>query len=152
MAAIQVVAGRSIDAPADAVYECLADFRRHAHFLPPAFSAFEIESGGKGAGTLVRFTVTAGGRRRDYRMQVSEPEPWVLVESDTGSSLVTTFRVMPCGARAQVTIMTTWRGSGGIGGIFERMFAPRVMRAIYRDELERLNAYLCEDGEAITAT
>jgi hypothetical protein len=40
-----------------------------------------------------------------------------------------------------VQIRTTWDGAGGIGGFFERMFAPRVMRAIYTDELERLNVY-----------
>jgi len=43
-----------------------------------------------------------------------------------------------------VQICTTWDGAGGIGGFFERMFAPRVMRAIYADELERLNAYARE--------
>ena len=31
-----------------------------------------------------------------------------------------------------------------IGGSFERMFAPRVMRAIYMDELNRLDAYARE--------
>ena len=36
------------------------------------------------------------------------------------------------------------RGAGGIGGVFERMFAPRVMRAIYADELKRLDAYARE--------
>ena len=28
-----------------------------------------------------------------------------------------------------------------MGGFFERLFAPRAMRGIYLDELERLNAY-----------
>jgi hypothetical protein len=66
----------------------------------------------------------------------------VLTESDTGSSAVTTFTVAPHGEQsALVTISTTWNGAGGIGGFFERMFAPRVMRGIYADELERLNAY-----------
>ena len=38
-------------------------------------------------------------------------------------------------------ISTTWDGAAGIAGIFERLFAPRVMHGIYADELERLNAY-----------
>jgi hypothetical protein len=42
----------------------------------------------------------------------------------------------------------TWDGAGGIGGVFERMFAPRVMRAIYADELERLDAYARERRSA----
>jgi hypothetical protein len=36
------------------------------------------------------------------------------------------------------------QGAGGIGGLFERLFAPRVMRALYADELERLDAYARE--------
>jgi hypothetical protein len=64
-----------------------------------------------------------------------------MVESDTGSSLVTTWTVTPQGASARVRISTTWQGAGGIGGFFERLFAPRVMRGIYADELERLDSY-----------
>jgi hypothetical protein len=41
-------------------------------------------------------------------------------------------------------ISTTWEGAGGIGGFFERLLAPRVMRGIYADELERLGAYARE--------
>jgi hypothetical protein len=43
-----------------------------------------------------------------------------------------------------VRIDTAWEGAGGIGGFFERLFAPRVMKGIYADELERLNAYARE--------
>ena len=82
-------------------------------------------------------------------MQVAEPEPGrVLTESDTGSSLVTTFTVTPEGGASRVRISTTWEGAGGIGGFFERMFAPRVMRALYVDELERLNSYARERSGA----
>jgi hypothetical protein len=98
-----------------------------------------------GAGTITRFKVTAGGRSREYRMQVAEPEPGrVLTESDTSSSLVTTTTVAPRDDASVVTISTTWNGAGGIGGFFERTFAPKAMRAIYTDELERLNAYARE--------
>lgn len=146
MAQVKVSAERTIDADAGVVYGYLADLRDHHHrFLPPAFSDFEVESGGVGAGTIARFTLTAGGRTRDYRMKVAEPEPGrVLSESDTGSSLVTTFTVTPLHSGSRVHISTTWDGAGGIGGIFERLFAPRVMRGIYVDELERLNAYARE--------
>jgi hypothetical protein len=150
MAPIVVSAQRVIDAPAPTVYGYIADNREHhPHFLPPAFSGFEVESGGTGAGTITRFTVTAGGRSRQYRMAVAEPEPGrVITESDTGSSLVSTWTVEPQGDSAsRVTISTTWQGAGGIGGFFERTFAPRAMRGIYADELDRLNAYALErDG------
>ena len=143
MATILVSAERTVDAPPDAVYGYIADMREHhPQFLPSAFSDFQVESGGVGEGTITRFTVTAGGRARQYRMKVAEPEPGrVLTESDTGSSLVTTTTVTPQGGRSLVTISTTWQGAGGIGGFFERLFAPRAMRGIYTDELERLDSY-----------
>src|SRR5215831_17361164 len=146
MAAIVVSAERVVDAPAAVVYGYLADMREHhPRFLPPAFSDFRVESGGVGADTVTRFTVTAGGRTRHYRMTVAEPEPGrVLTESDAGSSLVTTTTVTPQGAACRVRIATTWDGAGGIGGLFERVFAPRVMRGIYADELNRLDAYARE--------
>jgi hypothetical protein len=143
MAKIVVSAERVVDAPAEAVYRYVADMREHhPHFLPPAFSDFQVESGGTGAGTITRFKVTAGGRTRDYRMKVDEPAPGrVLTESDTASSMVTTTTVTPRDGASLVQISTSWNGAGGIGGFFERMFAPKAMRAIYTDELERLNAY-----------
>ena len=100
MAPIHVSAERAIGAPADVVYGYIADHREHhPRFLPDAFSDFEVEAGGVGAGTITRFKVTAGGRTRDYRMEVAEPEPGrVMTESDTGSSLVTTWTVTPEGS------------------------------------------------------
>jgi uncharacterized protein YndB with AHSA1/START domain len=143
MAKIVVSAERVVDAPAEAVYRYVADMREHhPHFLPPAFSDFQVESGGTGAGTITRFKVTAGGRTRDYRMKVDEPEPGrVLTESDTASSMVTTTTVTPRDGASLVQISTSWNGAGGIGGFFERRFAPKAMRAIYTDELDRLNTY-----------
>jgi len=89
-------AERVIDAPSDEVYGYLADMHQHSRFLPPAFSDFQVEQGGVGAGTVTRFKVTAGGRTRSYHMQVSEPTPGqTLVETDIDSSLVTTFTVEP---------------------------------------------------------
>jgi hypothetical protein len=150
MGTIHVSAEGRVDAPADTVYRYLADMREHhPHFLPPAFSDFEVESGGVGAGTITRFKLNAGGRSRAYRMQVAEPEPGrVLTETDTNSSLVTTFTVTPENGASRVQISTSWEGAGGIGGFFERTFAPRVMRSLYGDELQRLNAYAREHAGA----
>ena len=133
MARILISAERAVEAPAETVYGYIADMREHhPRFLPPAFSDFRVESGGVGAGTVTRFKMTAGGRTREYQMKVAEPEPGrVLTESDTSSSAVTTFTVSPQGGASLVQISTTWDGAHGIGGFFERMFAPRVMRAIY---------------------
>ena len=45
-------------------------------------------------------------------------------------------------------ISSTWESQGGISGLLERMFGPRVMRAIYADELKRLDAYAREHRPA----
>jgi hypothetical protein len=128
------------------VYRYIADMRdHHPRFLPPAFSDFHVESAGIGAGTTTRYTMTAGGRTRDYRMKVDEPELGrVLTESDMNSTAVTTFTVSRQGSTSLVTITSAWDGAGGIGGVFERMFAPKVLRGIYLDEIRRLDAYARE--------
>jgi len=138
-----VTAERRIGAPAEQVYRLIADVRaHHPHFLPPAFSDFRVEQGGVGAGTVHSFKLTAGGRTRAYRMRVQEPEPGrVLTESDQLSSAVTTFTVTPEGPGCRVRIETRWQGAAGVGGFFERLFAPRVLRRIFADELERLDRY-----------
>ena len=76
-------------------------------------------------------------------MTAAEPEPGRrLVETDANSTSVTTFVVdSAAGGTSKVAIGTEWQGASGIGGFFERMFAPRMMRSIYADELRRLDAY-----------
>jgi hypothetical protein len=150
VATVLAAAEGTVNAPADKVYGYIADMREHhPRFLPPAFSDFQVESGGVGAGTVTRFKVTAGGRSREYRMTVAEPEPGrILTESDTGSSLVTRTTVTPQGDASVVEISTTWQGAGGIGGFFERIFAPRALRGIYEDELRRLDAYAREQHDS----
>lgn len=148
MAEIRVTSERSIAAPAEQVYRYIADYKEHHHrFLPPAFSDFRVESGGVGAGTVVSFKITTARRSRGYRVQVAEPEPGrVMTESDTSSSLVTTWTVTPDGDRCRVGLVTTWQGAGGVGGFFERLFAPRALAKLYADELERLDRYAREQA------
>lgn len=143
MGTLVVSAEREVGAPADEVYRYIADMREHhPRFLPPAFSDFQVESGGVGEGTISTFKFTAGGRTRRFRMTAAEPEPGrVLTETDSHSSAVTTFTVTPQGGTSRVRISTTWQGASGVGGFFERLFAPRALRGIYADELDRLDAY-----------
>ncbi len=142
MAKVVASAERSIDAPADEVYGYLADMHQHPRFLPPAFSDFKVEQGGVGAGTVTSFKITAGGRTRSFRMQVSEPVPGqTLVETDADSSLTTTFNVTPQDGKSLVSITSSWDGASGIGGFFERTFAPRALRRMFLNELDLLNTY-----------
>ena len=54
------------------------------------------------------------------------------------SSAATTFTVFP-GGGSLGRISTAWDGAGGIGGLFEQLFAPTVLRAIDAGELKRLD-------------
>jgi uncharacterized membrane protein len=141
MATINVSAQRTIDAPAGEVYTYLADVREHRpHFLPPAFEDFKVEDGSEE--TVVSYKVNAGRRVRAYRVRVEQSEPGrMLTDRDLGSSLVTRYTVESSGEASQVRIETSWEGAGGVGGFFERTFAPRVLGQLYEEELNRLNEY-----------
>lgn len=141
MAEIYVTASGTVGAPAADVYRYIADYRQHhPRFLPPAFSDFRVEQGGVGAGTVVSFRVTAGGSTRAHRDVVAEPEPGrVLTESNDAGKL-TTFTVTPAGGGSQVKIETRWP-TAGLRGLVERLLAPRLLRAIFVDELARLDRY-----------
>lgn len=149
MAKITLEREGAVGAPAELTYQLIADDQHHQQFLPDAFSDFEVLEGGSGAGTVHRFKLTAGGRTREYTMRVDEPDRGrVMTETDQESSLVTTFTVTPAGDHCRVLINTSWEGSGGIGGVFERLFAPRVMSRIYAEELQRLDRYAREQAAA----
>ena len=65
------------------------------------------------------------------------------METDANSSMVTTWTVHAEDAGATtVRVRTTWHGAGGIGGFFERTFAPKGLRRVYDEMLERLDAEL----------
>lgn len=151
MAKVNASAAREIDAPASEVYGIIADQNQREQFLPPEFSDFKVEEGGTGAGTVTRFKMaTRPGKFRDCTMEVTEPEPGKsLAETDRDSSLVTTFTVTPAGdAKSRVSIATSWDGAGGIGGFFEKTFAPKALNRIYTDELNRLNSYVASQRSA----
>jgi len=140
----RVAVERTIDAAPSAVYAILRDYRdQHPKIMSPALHNLRIESGGVGAGTVFTVDIKLGGRTRTYRMRVEEPQPGHrLEERDVASSLVTAFFVQPAPAGGSIVrIETTWDGSKGIQGLFERLFAPRLMRKLYHDELERLDAF-----------
>ena len=73
MSEITVSAERTVAAPVKQVYGYIADYRHHhPHFLPSAFSDFQIEEGGEGAGTVVSYRLKAGGRTQSFRARIAE--------------------------------------------------------------------------------
>lgn len=147
MAQVYASTERTYSAAPEQVYEALADYRTvRPKLLPAQYSEYEVRAGGVGAGTQVHWKLQATEKRvRDCLFTVSAPSAVKLVETDANSSMVITWTVRQAGAgQTKVQIETTWQGAGGIGGFFERTFAPRVMRGIYEDELGRLDAYARE--------
>jgi hypothetical protein len=145
MSQVVATAERVVRAPAEQVRAALADYEgTRRRVLPEQFSDYRVEAGGQGAGTRVRWRFAATSKRvRDQLMTVTEPTADSLVESDANSSMVTTWTVQPADAGlSTVRVRTTWNGSGGIGGFFERTFAPKGLRRVYDQILERLESEL----------
>jgi uncharacterized membrane protein len=131
-----------ITAKPEEVYATLIDYQnKRPYILTPNFVDYMVEEGGMGEGTVVRYRLQAAGRERPYRMRVAESvKGQVLTESDTNSSLVTTWTLTPVnnGQQTKVRLASEWTGGSGIGGFFERTFAPLGLRRIYVDILSRL--------------
>lgn len=149
---ITASAERRIAAPAGRVYAYIRDFREHhPKFLPSQFTNLVVESGGVGSGTVVSFDLTLGGRTRSSRIRVGEPEPGrVLIESDPSRRLLTTFTVDATpDDDSIVRIDTVWHADG-VGGLIERIFAPRMLRRLYRTELALLDRYAAHTAPPVT--
>ncbi|MDT0442376.1 SRPBCC family protein [Streptomyces johnsoniae] len=142
MALVEVVARRDIKAEPDDVFDAIADYQEvHPKLLPEQFTDFEVREGGDGEGTVIFFRLHATAKRvRECLLEVTEPEDRKLVESDRNSTLVTTWTVGAENGGSRVTIHTAWQGVGGVGGVFERIFAPRALSGIYAQILANLAA------------
>jgi hypothetical protein len=145
MSEVVATAEHVVRAPAERVKAALGDYegaRRRA--MPEQFSDYRVEAGGSGAGTRVHWRFAATAKRvRDQLIDVTEPSADTLVERDTNSSMVTTWTVSPADAGVTtVRVRTTWTGASGVGGFFERTFAPKGLRRVYADLLTRLEGQL----------
>ncbi|MER5513947.1 SRPBCC family protein [Streptomyces sp. NPDC002677] len=141
MAQVEATTERVVAADAETVFDALADYSgTRAKLLPQHFSEYEVREGGDGEGTLVHWKLQATSKRvRDCLLEVSEPTDGELVEKDRNSSMVTTWRVTPAGeGGSRVVVHTTWQGAGGIGGFFEKTFAPKGLGRIYDEVLDKL--------------
>lgn len=142
-------ATKIIPAPAELIYKMIADYRNsHPLILPKKyFHSLEVEEGGFGEGTLVRFQMRLLGQTRSFRALITEPEPgYILQETDLASGVVTWFRVSPADSHdcSEVTITTEMDVPGLV-----QAFAARIMlEKVYREELDLL-ASLAESQSAL---
>ncbi|MCO7219675.1 SRPBCC family protein [Klenkia sp. PcliD-1-E] len=144
MSQVVATAEHVVAAPADRVRAALADYAgTRQRIAGPQFSDWRVVSGGQGDGTRVHWRFAATSKRvRDQLVAVTDG-PEGLVERDQNSSMVTTWTVHPADAGAStVRVRTTWDGASGIGGFFERTFAPKGLARSYTGILERLEAEL----------
>lgn len=143
MAQVEATTERIIAADAETVFDALADYQEvRPKVMPGQFSEYEVREGGDGEGTLVHWKLQATSKRvRDCLLEVTEPTDGQLVEKDRNSSMVTTWVVTPAGeGRSKAVVTTVWDGAGGIGGFFERTFAPKGLARIYDELLAKLAA------------
>ncbi|APU13885.1 MULTISPECIES: SRPBCC family protein [Actinoalloteichus] len=141
MAEVKVTVEREFDDEVSRIRELIADYQEtRPAVLPPPFSEYEVLAGGTGAGTRVRWKLQATKSRiRDCVLDVDQSAEGDLIERDANSSMVTTWTVRPgVAGRSRVAVTNTWQGAAGVGGFFERTFAPMGLRRIYGELLDNL--------------
>jgi hypothetical protein len=129
-------ANKIINAPAETVYNIIADYRNgHPLILPKAyFNSMEVEEGGFGAGTIVNFEMRLLGQTRSFHSLITEPEPGrLLVETDIRSKIPTSFHVAPLGNdhQTRLTIVTELKAQNFVEGFIAKL----LLQKVYREEL-----------------
>ncbi|MDT5016322.1 MAG: hypothetical protein QOD39_2482 [Mycobacterium sp.] len=128
-----------IDAAPETVLSAVADYSTvRPKILSPQYSEYQVLEGGQGAGTVVSWKLQATKSRvREVKATV-DLAGHTVIEKDANSTMVTNWTVAPAGPGASVTVKTSWKGAGGIGGFFEKTFAPLGLRKIQNEVLENL--------------
>ncbi|MEU2001119.1 SRPBCC family protein [Rhodococcus sp. NPDC019627] len=141
----QVSASSSITVAAtpEKVLAALSDYETvRPRILSEHYRDYRVLEGGQGTGTVAQWTLKATDKRsRDIKATVTVAGD-TITETDANSSLVTTWVVAPSGSGSTVTTTTQWKGAGGIGGFFEKTFAPLGLKKIQATVLANLEREL----------
>ncbi|GLB62969.1 hypothetical protein NCCP2495_08470 [Dietzia sp. NCCP-2495] len=134
-----------IEAPVEAVSTAIADYAGvRPRIQPEQYSAYRLIEGGQGQGTVAAWHLQATKKRsRDVKVSVTVDEAagrWSMVEKDENSSMSTTYTVRESVGGSLVEMTTSWDGAGGVGGFFERTFAPGGLKKIQHELLANLKA------------
>lgn len=141
MSQIHVLTEAQVPASADVVRKALQDYATiRPRILTDEYREYRVLEGGEGDGTVAAWTLQATKKRsRDVIAEIDVTSAGDVVERDRNSTLVTTWRTEPLtDSTSMVKIETTWQGAGGVGGFFERTFAPNGLRAIHSRVLAKL--------------
>ncbi len=128
-----------IDAEPATVLAAVADYQTvRPKILSAHYSNYQVLDGGQGAGTVASWKLQATkARSRDVKAAI-DVAGHTVIEKDANSSMVTNWTVAPAGPGSSVTVKTSWQGAGGIGGFFEKTFAPPGLRKIQEEVLDNL--------------
>ncbi|CAM3094118.1 SRPBCC family protein [Prescottella defluvii] len=139
MAQVSASSSITVTATPEQTLAALADYETvRPRILPPQYRDYEVVEGGQGDGTVAKWTLQATeSRSRNVKASVTVSGNTVT-ERDANSSMVTTWEVASAGAGSTITTTTQWKGAGGIGGFFERTFAPLGLRKIQEKTLSNL--------------
>jgi len=126
-----------------ATLAAVADYQTvRPKILSPQYSDYEVLQGGQGAGTVAKWKLQATKSRvRDVQVDV-DVAGRTVIEKDANSSMVTNWTVAPAGPGSSVTVKTSWTGAGGVGGFFEKTFAPLGLKKIQAEVLANLKKEL----------
>ncbi|WP_433207995.1 SRPBCC family protein [Nocardia sp. CA-107356] len=141
----QVSASSSIAVAADPqrTLEAIADYETvRPRILSAHYRDYKVLEGGKGAGTVAEWTLQATEKRSRNVHAVVSVSDSIVTERDSNSTLVNTWTVTPEGSGSQVTLRTSWKGAGGVAGIFEGIFAPLGLKKIQAEVLGNLQREL----------
>jgi carbon monoxide dehydrogenase subunit G len=141
----KVSASSSIDIPVapEAAIAALTDYETvRPRILTSHFRDYKVVTGGQGEGTIAEWILQATEKRSRNIQAVVTVSGNTVTESDTNSSLVTTYTVESAGNGSKVTTKTEWTGAGGVGGFFEKTFAPLGLKKIQAELLSNLAAEL----------
>ena len=144
-------ASRVVDAPAQTIYNIIADYRSsHPAILPkPYFISLDVEEGGVGEGTIIRFQMRILGQIQTFRALITVPEPGrVLQETNMNTHVATTFTILPLGheSHTKVTIRTELKNRGLVEGLVAKL----LLQKIYARELGLLAEIAENSKEAVS--
>ncbi|EFC80610.1 polyketide cyclase [Frankia sp. CcI49] len=145
MARISVEVERIVGGSPERVLALLSDYAgTRPQLWPEMITDYRVVEGGEGAGTRITYRLHATRKRvREVDALVSTPSAGKLLEADQRSSLRTEWSVRAAGAGGStVSAHTTWDGASGIGGFFEKTFAPIGIRKLSNAVLDGLEARL----------
>ncbi|OZC46747.1 polyketide cyclase [Rhodococcus sp. 15-649-1-2] len=139
MAQVSASSSITIAQAPEQVLAALVDYETvRPRILPEQYLDYTVVEGGQGNGTVAQWTLQATSKRSRNVKATVAVDGSAIVERDANSSMVTTWTVAPSGAGSEVTTTTEWKGAGGIGGFFEKTFAPLGLKKIQAQTLANL--------------